>query len=291
MSKSSSAFFAAIFATGSLAPNISHASGTLPRAWASAQFGADSASCGALTSPCKTFQYMYDAIVAVGGMILVRDPGAYGPVVIKNALSIVNANVGDASVSVSTGDAIAVQAPTTASVLIKGLVIDGGGTATNGVNATGFGNIAIQDCTVLGFKGNGVAIVPQAGPGLFAVAETLVRDNGTGVLVQGNIANAQNMNYVQPTGTLTRVKANANGVGVLATSLAYVEIDQADATANATTGISVTNNGFIYLTKSTAVGNPTGVKVSGGFASTYGDNSFIRNGVNVSGSLTAIAHN
>lgn len=291
MTKSSSNLFVALIAAASFAPNVSHAAGVLPRAWASAVSGSDNAACGAVTSPCKTFQFMHDAIVTVGGTILVRDPGSYGPVVIKNAISIVNAGVGDVAVSVSNGDAVAVQAPATASVLLKGLVIDGGGTAANGVNATGFGNIAINDCTIVGFKSNGLAIAPQSGPGYFAVADTLVRDSGTGVLIQGNIMNAQNPNYVQPTGTLTRVKANANGTGVLATSLAYVQMEEVVATANATAGMTVASSAFIYMTRTTAVGNATGVKVSGGFANTYGDNSFIRNGVNVSGALAAIAHN
>jgi hypothetical protein len=66
-------------------------------AWVSGK-GADASSCGALTSPCRTFQYVLSNIVAPGGEIDVLDPAGYGAMTITSAITIVNDGVGVADI-------------------------------------------------------------------------------------------------------------------------------------------------------------------------------------------------
>jgi hypothetical protein len=282
-----------------LAPVTSHAAGSAPVAWVSKQFGNDAAGCGPVTTPCKTFQYAHDSVVAVGGTINVRDAGGYGPLVIKNAISIINESGVVAGIFGPPGDAISIQAGQSDAILIKGLVLDAGATGANGINATGFGNLAITGCTVKGFSATGIAVTPQIGMTQFTISDTLVRGNKTGILASGlfQIAGAgAQYNIAQLGGTLSRVEASNNGTGIAVTtgggySVNYTSVvaDQVNASANTSTGISV-STGSLYLTRSIVTANQTGVS-NGGTAYSYGDNSIINNSTNWTVALTTVPHN
>ena len=56
--------------------------------------GADSASCGAVTAPCRTFQQAHDNIAA-GGEIGVLNAGDYAPVNISKSVAIVSEGGGE----------------------------------------------------------------------------------------------------------------------------------------------------------------------------------------------------
>jgi hypothetical protein len=75
------------------------------RAWVSGH-GSDAMGCGAPASPCRTFQYVHDNIIAAGGEIDVLDPAGFGAVTITKGLSIVNDGVGTAGVQAASGNAI-----------------------------------------------------------------------------------------------------------------------------------------------------------------------------------------
>ena len=76
--------------------------------------GVDSGTCGAVTSPCATFQQAVSN-VASGGEIGVLTPGDYAPVTINNAVNITNDGTGEASV-------LANQQQLLASLSMRGLV-------------------------------------------------------------------------------------------------------------------------------------------------------------------------
>jgi len=298
MKRNSSLALATALALTSLAPNISHAAGTSPVAWVSKQFGNDVAGCGAVTNPCKTFQHAHDSVVVAGGTIQIRDPGGYGPLVIKNSIAIINDGVGDAGIYTGAGDAISIQAGAADTVTIKGLVLDGAGTASNGVNSTSVGNLTIAHCTVRGFASSGVAVAPTKDPTLFTISDSLVRNNKTGITAQGFFAISGPAVYTiaKVNGTIVRTEASGNGVGVFVNTggsyqinYASVIADQVNASQNSSAGFSVAN-GFLYLTRSLATGNSTGV-VNGGGAYSYSDNEIKGNVTEWSAALTPIAHN
>src|SRR5450631_4083490 len=129
---------ALLLATLSCAANAQVA----PRAWVSGH-GVDAAGCGAPTNPCRSFQYTHDHIVAAGGEIDILDPAGYGAITITKAISIVNEGVGEAGVQATAGNAIAINAGATDSVYLKGLNIDGQGTALHGVVVNSVGSLTI----------------------------------------------------------------------------------------------------------------------------------------------------
>ncbi len=117
-----------------LAPSLSHAAGSSPVAWVSKQFGANKSGCGPVTDPCQTFQYAHDNIVAPGGTINVRDAGGYGPLVIRNSISIINESGLVAGIFGAQGNAIDIQAGASDAILIKGLTLNGANASANGIN-------------------------------------------------------------------------------------------------------------------------------------------------------------
>src|SRR5579884_1247177 len=156
------------------------------RAWVSGH-GVDQAGCGAPTSPCRTFQYVHDNVIAAGGEIDVLDPAGYGPVTISKALSIVNDGVGAAGVQAVSGDAIVINAGASDVVTLRGLDIDGLGTGSNGVVFNSGAGLTIVNCVVRHFAGggqttgNGILIQPSGAIG-FLISNVVASDNGwTGI--------------------------------------------------------------------------------------------------------------
>src|SRR5262249_2843055 len=86
-----------------------------------ADTGVDGASCGAVTSPCATFQRAHDN-VAGGGEIGVLTPGDYGQMIISKSANLTNDHTGEAAV-LAHGISIAAGAGDVVS--LRGLVIDG----------------------------------------------------------------------------------------------------------------------------------------------------------------------
>src|SRR5579884_882943 len=125
--------------------------GSANRAWVSGH-GSDAAGCGAPTSPCRTFQYVHDNVIAAGGEIDVLDPAGYGPVTISKALSIVNDGVGTAGVQAASGNAITINAGSGDAVTLRGLSVEGLGTGSYGVQVLAAGRVAILGCSINGFS-------------------------------------------------------------------------------------------------------------------------------------------
>ena len=174
----------AFVGAASLVATMATAAPTMPRAWVSGA-GADSPTCGAAATPCRTFQYMHDNIVVDGGSIFVKDSAGYGPIAISKSISIINDGAAMAAIFAASGNAISVAV--SGAVVLKGLTLDGGGSATNGVAFTSnSGSLTMANCTVRGFASNGVSVVPIH-DGSIAIVDSLITGNaGAGVYTFGD---------------------------------------------------------------------------------------------------------
>ncbi len=268
--------------------------GSQPRAWVSVN-GADAPSCGTGSAPCRTFQYAHDNIVQPGGTIYVQGPGNYGQLVIAHAISIINDGVGTTTIFAASGDAIDIQAGVGDAILIKGLILDGVGTGSNGINLTRAGGLTVTNTTIRGFggsspNGNGVLISPTSGTLRVDISDTLIVGNGgIGIwIAPGYFASSS----ASVTASLTRVQANENGSGVVAdndgtTGTIKAVADQVTASNNTNRGFEV-YNASLYLTRCAASGNGQ-FGVFNGPAGAYsaGDNAIYGNGTNVNFSMTS----
>jgi hypothetical protein len=267
-----------------LPPRSAGAAGPQLGAWVSAT-GVDNSSCGAEASPCRTFQWAHGNIVKVGGTIYVRDPANYGPLVISNAISIINDGVGSATIWAPSGDAIDVRAPSGV-VLIKGLILDGIGTGTNGINFSAGSNLTIANCTIKGFTGTGILVAPNSSAQHvnFSISDTIVSGNGKdGIGIDGLYFAGTYLS-----GTITRVEASGNGgsgvnfsSGNLFATAQNVIATDVNASNNGV-GFTIAFAGYLALHRTVVTGNGTGVNsVDGNVPAFFQDNLIVGNTTNL----------
>jgi hypothetical protein len=207
-------------------------------------------TCGKVTNPCKSLQAAFD-VTADNGVIDVLEPGNYGPVNITHAVSI--QGHGFASVAVTSGAAITV--PTSGSVSLDGLQLDGAGLASYGIyqNAAA-GTLQITNCLIKNFY-DGILIDPTSGD----IASVTIKN--TTVLNNGNAGV-----YITPTdtsvyGSIDQVTANSNAYGMYfdashTTGLLQLEIANGRAYNNTNTGVVVNPGGTMFANfKNTRVRN------------------------------------
>src|SRR5690349_4044942 len=92
--------------------------------------GSDANPCS-LGAPCRSFAQAITQTNA-GGEITVLDTAGYGAVTIDKSVSIVNDGVGEAGVTVTSGNAVTVSTGANDVVNLRGLTLVGGGGAQNG---------------------------------------------------------------------------------------------------------------------------------------------------------------
>jgi hypothetical protein len=273
-------------------------------------------------APCRTFAGAY-VKTAPSGEITVLDPAGYGPLTITTALSIVNDGVGEAGVIlIAAGNAITVTAGPSDAISLRGLTLDGGGTAsTNGIVFNSGGALTIQNCVIRHFANIGIDFVPNVAGGPLAssnlfVSNTLVAENvNTGILVlpTGSGAVTAVFNRVEVnnnanggivvSGETSTGTINATVSGSVAARNSYAGFVAGTATGQAPTTLTLfqsvaTSNGngiraegvgaTLRAAQSMVTGNTSGWVVSqSGVVQSYGDNYIDGNGSNT-GSLTSI---
>jgi hypothetical protein len=265
--------------------------GNLPAAWVSGS-GTDTPTCGAVATPCRTFQYVHDAILGpAGGDILVRDSGNYGALKIAKPLAVLNDGAGTAGTGApANGVAITINAGPNDVITLRGLTLDGGGTAATGIEMDNGGSIEIQNSLIRNFtqmgisltapkffysitnatvsgipsRGVGINILPSnrdgATQGLFRNV-TVTNNGGVGVnaaftdlsIMDSNISNNGAWGLQPSCGT--------NVVFVSNTTIAY-------------NGIGINSGCGVVLTRTTIQQNQIGISAmnNGSFIS-YGDNN------------------
>ncbi|WP_424362110.1 hypothetical protein [Methylocystis parvus] len=213
MTRKSQLFGAMLLA---LAPSASLAVPTSPVAWVSKQFGNDAAGCGAVTNPCRTFQYALDNVVVAGGTIAVRDAGGYGPLTISKSIAIINQSAGIGGIFGPPDAAILIQAGASDVVLIKGLTLEGSGTGETGIRARSVGKLVIANCNIKSFRHSstsaGVDVQPISGAVDFSLTDSLITGNSyAGVNVQPNP-------FAAVSGLISNVTITKNPNGLFAQS-------------------------------------------------------------------------
>jgi hypothetical protein len=162
------------------------------RTWVSG-VGDDANPCSR-TAPCKTFAGAISK-TATAGEINVLDPGGFGGVTITKAITISSEGF-EAGVLASAGtNAIIINTPAAAEVMLKGLDIEGLGTGLNGVQILSASKVTIQNCTIRNFTQNGVNIAGPAGTRA-VVQDSLILSNNNGVSITGNGAGVANVGIV-----------------------------------------------------------------------------------------------
>jgi hypothetical protein len=146
-------FVAAVSATSLVTPAFAQAT----RTWVSG-VGDDANPCSR-TAPCKTFAGAISK-TATGGEINCLDPGGFGGVTITKSIAII-CQTGTAGVLVSGTNAITVNAPAGAEILLYGLDMEGlantsSAAGLNGVQIFSASIVTVQNCSIRNFSQNGI---------------------------------------------------------------------------------------------------------------------------------------
>ena len=191
-----------------LAANTSILQAQATRTWVSG-VGDDANPCSR-TAPCKTFAGAISK-TATNGEINVLDPGGFGGVTITKAITISSEGF-EAGVLVSGTNAIIINAPNTAFVVLRGLDVEGLGTGLAGIKVLAAGSVHIEDCTVNNFTQFGIDFVPSSATittSQLHISNSIIRNNngassggirikpGTNVSAVGMIENTQLRNNFQ----------------------------------------------------------------------------------------------
>src|SRR5262249_53660190 len=224
---------------------------------------------------------------ATGGEVIVEASGGYGPLAITKAVSI-NAAPGVVAFS---GLPVTVNA-SNAVVVLRGLIIDGGGAAGSGIDAQAVGSLHVESCVILGFNGNGINF---SSSGQLFVKDTMVRNTSNyGIFIapasltarasidSSRIENNQVgvVSFSSASATITEsvlagqtlIGASAGGTGELTIESCLVANNFVGITSNAGTTIRVSNT--------TVTDNSTGLSIVGGALLSRSNNTVEGNGTN-----------
>jgi hypothetical protein len=225
--------------------------------------GTDSGNCNP-TAPCRTFNYAMTQ-TADGGEVVALTSGGYGAIDITKSVQIVAPLGVHAGISPSSGvqlpglatgadAAVLVNAPTTATVVLRNLYINKQGETDYGIYATQVGTLHIEGCVVNGFGTGGAGIRFHAS-GRLIVRDTAVRNNDYGIYISA------------PSGTAyasvdrCRLEHNRNN-GIIASDRSQVTVSNTVATSQR--GIGIGFNVFVFS------GQPAELNCESCVASNYG---------------------
>jgi hypothetical protein len=278
------------------------------RTWVSG-VGDDANPCSR-TAPCKTFAGAISK-TATAGEINVLDPGGFGGVTITKSISIIADHV-EAGVLVSGTNAIIINAPNTANVVLRGLDIEGLGTGLAGIKVLAAGSVHIENCTINNFTQFGIDFVPTSATILtnqLHITNTIVRNNlgslsgamrikpGTNVSTVAMLENVQMRNNFQGLRVedkSTVIAKNTTAANSLASGFIAVSAAGLGVTLNLDGCVALGNvngvkadgaNATIRVSDCMIAGNTTGFNTSGlGHIATFGD---VRNADPNNGSIDA----
>lgn len=144
---------------------------------------------GARATPKRSFQAAHDA-VAAAGEIVALDTAGYGAVTITKSVAIVVPSGVTGFITVSgASNAISIQAGGTDVISIRGLILEGGASNSNGAGilANSFGTLDVQDTTIRNFY-NGINMAPN-GDAHLLLRGGMIRDVQYGLIAQTYTAN------------------------------------------------------------------------------------------------------
>ena len=259
-----------------------------------ASYGNDANPC-TFGSPCKTFQQAVN-VVAAGGEVTAIDSAGFGPITISQAVTITSPDGVEAGIiPVAGGNAITINAGANDAIVLRGLTLNGSGTAYNGIAFNSGGSLTVINCLAQNFiydgshatTGNGILIQPTSGTVRFNITNSVVTSNAQAGIsyrphntpnangVVDNVTAVGNqygisVNTTPSPGGQTNVAIlnsvlSNNGVDGLFASggsgqTQVVSVDHVSIVGNGSIGIDAETTSYVILGRSVITGNGIGVQ-------------------------------
>jgi hypothetical protein len=229
-----------------------------------ASYGSDSNPC-TFGSPCKTFQNAFD-VVAAGGEITAIDSAGFGPLAINKAVTVTSPNGVEAGIAVpSNATAISIDAGANDAVVLRGLTLEGFGSAAYGIYLFSAARLEIINCAIRNYTGAGI-YAQSSQPETVLVSNTFV----TGVVGGYGIwLNEVTTGSIQA--AINNVRLNYNGTGLYVAALTgaiEVQVAKSEIDNNLSQGIYAAGNSNsdssnIFLHNVTLNQTPTAIYLGG----------------------------
>jgi hypothetical protein len=211
--------------------------------------GNNSNDCSNPLTPCVDFTGAMSQ-VNTGGEIIAQATGPYGPLNITKAITI----SGPPGVVIYSGHQVTVNAPG-ATVVLRGLTIDGTGALENGINVVAVGALHVESCLIAGFSGSSTT----QGNGLFFgsagnlfVKDTIVRGNGNnGIAVAPSSGTAK--------ASIDNCRLEGNSSGLAAYNNAVITVTDSVASGNSFFGFGCLSSAELNIESCVAANNQYGV--------------------------------
>ena len=215
--------------------------------------GNNASDCANPLTPCLTFVGAL-AQVNPGGEVIAEATGGYGPLNVTQAVTI----SGPPGVVIYSGLQVVVNAPG-ATVVLRGLTVDGTGAGANGILVQAVGSLFVESCVLTGFTGTGATgsgIYMTASGNLF-VKDTLIRGNGNeGIwIIPASGTVKASINHCRIEGN--QFFGLVSELGVQAT------VQNSVASGNGSAGFLAENGGEINIENCVAANNGTGIESDG----------------------------
>jgi hypothetical protein len=263
------------------------------RTWVSG-VGDDANPCSR-TAPCKTFAGAFSK-TAASGEIDALDPGGFGAVSINKNITIDGSMTGVAGILNALTTGINVNTGATL-VTLRGLSIQGAGSATRGINITttsAGSRVIVENCFIVGQAGDGIVDSRSAGGSLDVFNTTIESNTGNGISANPSSGSTSihvhiiNSRFHANGGNGVLLGSNAqatifnslftqNSAGIFVQQTAggttSADVDQCVVSNNVAGFQANTSSSIIRVSNTTAIGNSNlAVVVGGGAVSSYGNN-------------------
>jgi hypothetical protein len=264
--------------------------------------GSDTGTCGGEVAPCATLAGAL-ARTTPGGQINVMDSGNFGPVVIQQSVSIVNATSGTATNNVNYIDiggplaSIIIVAGANGVVTLRGLALNGGDFDNDiGVLINNASQVNIENCLIWNNAAAGIEVLPNIDGKSQTLATTFnvkIKDssftaNGAGIKIAPTTATPINVVIEKTTidnNTGGGLKADGTSGGPITVSISDSSISLNPG--NGVNAVGTSNNVMINLSNDVIASNGTaGVQASGTSAAVLVNNTSILD--NATGATSAV---
>ena len=254
---------------------------------------------GSPTAPVHSLNTAYTKVYA-GGTIVVMDPMYLNAAVISKSVTIDGGGkatvIAMPGVDHATSSGLVVAAGSTDTVVLRNMtIIQHDSSCWAGILFTSGKALAVEHCVINGFLGAGIDVETTSASNL-SVADTTITgwpgntassginvgSGSTGVKVDLDrvafVANGHCGIYCGA-GSLSasRVAISGSDYGLVAFGRANIELDGSTLNNNTVTGLRVAG-GTVRLADCTITGNASGVSITGGTVSSFGNNRVAGNG-------------
>ena len=229
-----------------------------------AKTGLDAGVCS-VAAPCRNVDYALTQ-VAAGGEINLIESGDYAPTIITKAVTVQAAPGILATFSAAVGPLVTINAGNTDVVRLRGLTLDGQGSAARGVSANTAAAVQIDGLVVTRFTSQGIVLNNNNSRN--AISNTSVMNCNVGIVIGATTGGGLAVLVMQATlenCQVERCQVGYSAAANVAGNLTVVTIRNSSANHCTTSGFNgVVVNGTVRLTLENilAAHNATGVQAT-----------------------------